>query len=301
MPMPTAVAPPAARADVATCPVCNAADSSAWATMLGYGMQRCNECAHVFVAPAVPEEVLAKAYEEDYYKRSGSSDATGNVGYDDYMRTAQTRLRGFNQRLTELEPFTGPPGRLLDFGCAVGLFVRAARDRGWEAVGYDRSEWAARYGREHLGVTIHTEVPPRFKDGSFDLVTLWDCIEHLPDPRSIVESVRTWLRPGGVIALNTVNSSSVGARLAGRAWRHVAPPVHLHLFSSRSLRRLLSESGFAVAHSHGEGIVLGAQKGRVQGRVMRAADDLLCHWRLRALATTLNLRDEQLIIARRIN
>ncbi|MCC6198196.1 MAG: class I SAM-dependent methyltransferase [Burkholderiales bacterium] len=266
-----------------------------------FGLQRCRSCAHVYVAPPVPDHVLEEAYEEGYYRATDTGDASrGAVGYEDYLQNAQLRIRGFDQRLSELERFVSPPGRVLDFGCAVGLFVRAAQDRGWRAVGYDRSQWAARYGRDMLGVTIECGALPKFEDSSFDLVTLWDCIEHLPNPRAVLAQARQWLRPGGWLALNTVNSSSLGARLAGRAWRHIAPPFHLHLFSTASLRALLTQEGFAVAHAQCEGVVLRAEKDSDHAGGIRAvADDLLCHWRLRPLATALNLRDEQCLVAQR--
>jgi spore maturation protein CgeB len=281
------------------CPVCESRHSRSFGVVDDYPMSRCSTCGHLYVSCAVSDSVLAGAYGKNYY--GGSADQKqARSGYDDYLRDMAKRVRGFNQRLAELEHLVAPPGRALDFGCAVGLFVRAAQDRGWTAVGYDRSEWAAAYGREKLGVNIQSGGAPQFDEGSFDLITLWDCIEHLPDPRGTLLKARGWLRAGGVLAVNTVNSSSLGARLAGKSWRHIMPPLHLNLFSSRSLRRLVTDTGFSIIRTHGEGVVFTASNSPAGStRVRRALDDVACHWRLRPITSRLNLRDELLVVARR--
>jgi ubiquinone/menaquinone biosynthesis C-methylase UbiE len=140
---------------------------------------------------------------------------------------------------------------------------------------------------------------PAFDDGSFDLVTLWDCIEHLPDPRTVVSLMHRWLRPGGVLAINTVNSSSLGARLAGRNWRHIAPPLHIHMFSKQSLRALVRDVGFSVIDENPEGIAFGAETGAAGKPLPRLLNEVACHWRLTRIALALNLRDEVCLIARK--
>lgn len=264
-----------------------------------YPMSRCRSCGHLYVASEVSNSVLASAYDKSYY--GGNKDQEpATCGYDDYLRDIPKRLRGFDQRLASLERLVSPPGRVLDFGCAVGLFVRAARERGWDAVGYDRSEWATAYGREKFGLSLSSGDVPQFGEGSFDLVTLWDCVEHLADPREILLKVRSWLRVGGVLAINTVNSTSLGARLAGKSWRHIMPPLHLNLFSSQSLRRLVNDAGFTVVRTQGEGVVfMASNRAAGPARLRHALDDVICHWRLKPVTSLLNLRDEVFLVARR--
>jgi SAM-dependent methyltransferase len=260
---------------------------------------RCRECRHLFLTGGVSEAFLANAYGAEYYGQGDSG--SERLGYDDYLRDSRKRMRGFNQRLADLERYVSRPGRLLDFGCAVGLFVRVAQDRGWQAIGYDRSEWAAAYGRDKLGVTLYGGEMPRFEEQSFDLVTMWDCIEHLNEPRHVLEQLRRCLRPGGILAVNTVNSSSFGARLAGSAWRHIAPPLHIHLFSAGSLSRLVSDVGFSLLRRSGEGIVFGAARHAEGGRpaAWDVLNDVVCHWRLKRIASLLNLPDEVFLLARK--
>ena len=280
------------------CPVCGTNGARMWGNVNGFPMRRCRSCGHLYVASAISEEMLAKAYEKDYYSPGTGSNA--KTGYDDYLLNSTKRLEGFNRRLQDLERHTAPPGRTLDYGCAIGLCVKAAQNRGWDAIGYDRSEWATNFGRGALGINIVSGAVPAFGPAKFDLVTLWDCIEHLTDPRGTLVNIHSWLKPGGILAVNTVNSSSLGARLAGRSWRHVAPPLHIHLFSAKSLQVLIKDCGFSVVERGCEGIVFNAKKPRQSSSSnLSRVDDLLCHWRLRGIATMLNLRDEVAIVARR--
>lgn len=262
----------------------------------GYLVFRCSQCGHLFVAADLAPAELENAYGKAYYETRGA----GTVGYEDYLRDADLRTRGFKDRLRQIEARVGTPGRLLDYGCAVGLMVKAALEEGWDAVGYERSEWAAQYGRERFGVDIVLGQGwrvPKFEN-RFDVVTMWDVVEHLEHPRTVLELVHGWLKPGGLLALNTVNSSSLGARLAGQHWRHLVPPHHLQFFSRASLRRLLNDCGFALLSQQGQGVMLTAHRNKSSmNGIAGWTERLTTHWRTKRLATALNLLDEIEMVA----
>lgn len=279
------------------CSVCASDMAQQVFTLDEFDVSRCRRCSHLFVSNGLAEGALSAAYGHDYYDAGGAADA---VGYQDYLRDAELRTRGFRERLKQIETLFGKRGRLLDYGCAVGLFVRVATESGWAATGYERSEWAAQYGREHFGLDIvlgDGRNSPAF-ESRFDVVTMWDVVEHLEHPRDVIQSISKWLRPGGLLALNTVNSSSAGARLAGRHWRHLAPPHHLQYFSRASLRRLLNDSGFDVLSRQNQGVMLTAdvRKKGLRG-VAGWTEAMTTHWRAKPLATALNLLDEIEMIA----
>jgi SAM-dependent methyltransferase len=210
------------------------------------------------------------------------------------------RMVGFRQRLAQIGRYIERPGRLLDYGCAVGLFVKAAVEAGWSARGYERSSWAASYGRSQFGldITVADGTVDPFGPNSFDVVTLWDVLEHLEQPRRVLELVSKWLVQGGIVALNTVNSSSLGARLAGSGWRHVYPPHHLQLYSKRSLERLLAEFGFEMMGVQSEGVLFADfRRELTMGRVGAGLESLVRYWRIRPAVTVLNLLDEIEVIA----
>jgi SAM-dependent methyltransferase len=83
----------------------------------------------------------------------------------------------------------------------------------------------------------------QLRDSEFDIVTLWDVLEHVVDPQVVLEKARRVLRPGGLLALNTPNIDSSIAHLLGSRWPLLLPE-HLYYFSRRSLRLLLQRCGF---------------------------------------------------------
>jgi SAM-dependent methyltransferase len=143
-----------------------------------------------------------------------------------------------------------PPGDVVDLGCWTGSFLVAARDRGWNPVGIEPSDWAGRRARER-GLDVRTVslfehgLPPE----SFQLVVLCDVLEHLIDPRTAAQTVLELIRPGGGLFLTVPDAGSWTARMLGRRWWSVLP-MHLQYFSRDTLRRLLEGAGFEVRWMH---------------------------------------------------
>ena len=156
--------------------------------------------------------------------------------------------------------YVRPPAAVVDVGCAIGLFLRVAEEHGWTSIGVEHSAWAADYGRQTWGLAILPDMraATAARPMGFDAITMWDVIEHLPDPHRVLEEAHSILRDGGYLALSTLNSSSLGARLAGRSWRHVVPPLHLNYFTRASLFRLLRLTGFEPVFHRAEGVCLRA-------------------------------------------
>lgn len=277
------------------CSVCLAKEVASAFKVNDYQLSRCMKCGHLFVSDPINPKALESIYQKGYYGTNKANAPSETIGYTDYMGNADRRMNGFRHSLAGIERLTGYRGDLLDYGCAVGLFVKVAKEAGWNARGYERSQWAVQYGREVLGLDIEcadgalNPFPPQ----SFDVVTLWDVLEHLEHPRQILNMVHEWLRPGGLIVMNTVNSSSLGARLAGKEWRHLAPPGHLQYFTRDSLARLLHETGFAIKGIRGRGTLF--ENKRDCDRLswpLRQLEQLATHWRLRHVVDALNLLDE---------
>lgn len=278
------------------CPVCGGLRVDDFGIIERYALARCRDCTHLFVASGLRAGELDNAYDASYY---GAGEAAGN-GYDDYLAKAPQRLQGFAERLCGLERHAPRRGRLLDFGCAVGLFVKVAQDAGWEAWGCERSAWAADYGRRTWGlnIVVQSDPQPAALDQPFDVVTMWDVVEHLENPREELHAAARRLKRGGVLALNTVDSGSLGARLAGRHWRHLAPPHHLQYFSRDSLVRLVRSCGFHVRSVQSHGVLWKADRRHTRLNGLRAwSERLATHWRLRPLADATHLLDEIEIVA----
>ncbi|HEY4102225.1 MAG TPA: class I SAM-dependent methyltransferase [Gemmatimonadales bacterium] len=209
-----------------------------------YSIHACRACGIRFLDPQPDAAALEVLYGEQYFAHR----APGAPGYDRYLAEIENIRSTFDDRLQYLpDPRAG--NALIDVGAAVGLFVERARAVGWNAEGVEPSQWAAGYARDILGQPVRHAMleTAGFAPGSADVVTMWEVIEHLPDPACTLRAVRDILRPGGSLVLSTPDAGSRVARLLGRRWLGWSKvPEHLFFFDRPTLRRVLEECGFQV-------------------------------------------------------
>jgi len=142
-------------------------------------------------------------------------------------------------------------GRLLEVGCSYGYFLEVARRAGWRAEGVEISGYAAGVASSK-GFEIHQgELQALALDpGSYDVIVMWDVIEHLLNPAEVVERCAELLLPGGALIARTPNGHALGTRggLPGLAYRQLAYPAntpeHVFHFTPESLSSLLRKKGF---------------------------------------------------------
>lgn len=208
----------------------------------GWPLWRCRDCGLLFFN--LPEEAWP-----DYW--AGGS--TPNLKVYTHPRVLQAEVARFERYLDWLEARL-PPGTLLDYGCGVGTFLACARRRGWQGYGVDRSSAAVSQARaQGLNVRLPEETwPPQ----PVDVVTLWDVLEHLPDPHRSLSWLAARLKPGGTLLLETPDAAFPLRRWSLRLarWsrgridgaRFFFYPDHQTYFTQEQLRRLLEEHGFRV-------------------------------------------------------
>lgn len=213
---------------------------------------QCVGCGLIYINPRPSAEDLAQQYQETYFH----CDEPTFGGYEDYEADSDEIRRTFRKRIALIELSRRPgPARLLDVGCATGLFMEVARDAGWEAQGIDISEFALGRARaKGFPVRKGTLPMPELESGSFDVITLWDVIEHVPDPAAIVAECCRLLRVGGVLAMSTPDAGSPPAKLLKSRWLGFRSiDEHLYFFSRDSMRSMLERAGFDVARFHAVG------------------------------------------------
>jgi len=209
-----------------------------------YGIIKCAQCGLVRTDKMPDNEKTRQLYGEDYFQSSDS----GTLGYDDYIKDRTKITRTFEKRMREIERWTGHTGRLLDVGCATGFSLDAAQKLGWTASGIEISEFACDYGRKTLGLDIScgSLANANFAPETFDAVTMWDYIEHSPDPKGEIEIAFSLLKKGGLLVLTTPDISSLPARIWGSRWMGIKEEEHLYYFSRDTIRRFLRKAHFDI-------------------------------------------------------
>lgn len=233
------------------CPVCAAGQDRVLLSLdflqgltAGMNLVRCQGCGTERIDPHPSARSMVDQYDEDYFEEG-------------YLPFLSRRRADFDCRLLELERLApvlyarrqGRPPRVLDIGAGVGLFVAAAAARGWQAAGVEPSPAARRFAARTSAVDLASDWPAPRQD--LDLVTFWDVLGHVDDPRAALARARQALRPGGGVILKMPNFQSSWHRLLG--WMSVRRGVNmLHVptviwrFKRHGVRRLLDECGFSL-------------------------------------------------------
>ena len=230
------------------CNLCGADDTVPVAEIDGFHIVRCRQCGLVYVNPRYREDQLQQIYTEAYYDHDGINNGLEFFGYDNYLDDEENIKITFAKRLSTIERYAHK-GTLLDVGCATGFFLDLARSQGWEVLGSEVSEFSVRHAREKLGLDVRlgTLQQLQFEPESFDVVTMWDVIEHVPDPLEELRTVWRILRRDGLLSIITPDVGSLVARLLGNRWEELRRVrEHVYFFSRQTLTQALQRTGFEV-------------------------------------------------------
>jgi SAM-dependent methyltransferase len=222
------------------CPGCLRNSTKLYTVKNSYPIHRCSNCELLFVHPQPSKEELGKIYSASYFSRGNKYAAALAPQHD---------LNWHNdQRKVELVKRWCSSGTLLDVGCAFGGFLAVAKEHGFEVEGIELADYPAEQARTrlHLKVTNSDIYSAALVPESYNVITMWDVIEHLPDPNLALEKIIRALRPKGYVVFSTGDVSSAWARLTGKRWQLLTPPQHLYFFSQCSISGLLKRHNFSV-------------------------------------------------------
>jgi 2-polyprenyl-3-methyl-5-hydroxy-6-metoxy-1,4-benzoquinol methylase len=200
---------------------------------------RCRNCDLVYVNPRPVLDAIGYYYPTNYepYRK-----APEEARFKIQQLHQRLKLRGRCLAVTRVRR----QGRLLDVGCATGTFLAEMRRYGdWQVCGVEPNQWAARYAQERLGLDVfHGHLSEAsFPDGRFDVVTMWDVLEHLHDPRQTLAEIFRILKPDGFLICSVPNLDSIDAKLFGRFWIGLDVPRHLYVYSKHTLSAMLRAEG----------------------------------------------------------
>lgn len=224
------------------CPVCRLQQSTPFLRKGDYKIVQCGACHMLYVDPPPSSAQLAAFYNRpEYYQNS-------NVGYIDYLAEEKKLRREAGMRLSTIEAFMPTKGKLLDLGCAAAFFLDEAQKRGWQVAGSELSAQMRQFAETNFGLSItshYNDLP----DASFDVVTMWEYIEHLSDPRQELENLHRLLKPGGIVGISTPNTAHLQVKREPNQWWEFKPPAHLTFFTPETLHTLVRQSGYEILKS----------------------------------------------------
>lgn len=194
---------------------------------------RCKQCGLMYTNPRVKPDYIWQGYSEAVDQK--------------YVSQAELRIKTFQRNLKKIGKYMPKKGKGLDIGCAAGFFLKVASDQGWSVEGVEPNKTLGEFGRTHYGVKIHSRnfLSLEMEKESLDLITLWDVLEHVPDPKAYIKKAFQLLKRGGFIFVNFPDTGSIFARLTGQKWWFVSP-VHIYYFDRKNIKRLFEEQGFKV-------------------------------------------------------
>ncbi len=193
-------------------------------------------------------EKNAPSYEEDYFE--GNTEIFG--GYGKYFQQSSWRLDKANKQVKDLCKITNfTSGKVLDVGSGYGYFRKALSNHNFDHDGIEISKYAIAIAKDLYNFnTYHGTLLDYYKklENTYDVVTLWDVIEHIPDPEKLLEQVYNVLKPGGYVVIKTPNIQCLEGYIFGKYY-HSFKREHLIYFSNNSLSSYADKTGFSVYKS----------------------------------------------------
>lgn len=201
---------------------------------------RCQDCGFVYSKNRFTPCGMKAFYELKYQ--------SGN--YRHYADFQSMKIANFEKKIRAIKKVTGlQEGRLLDLGCGEGFALGAAHTLGFDVVGVEISESAVQLARKRGWKAIHQGDLADIKNlrlGQFDVITLFDVIDHLYDPREAILLLRDHLKPSGILYLDTSDIGSWYHTLLRGGYFNIQPFEHISYFSKKTIQNFLEMHGFRV-------------------------------------------------------
>lgn len=206
-----------------------------------FRLVECTNCGWIRQNPRPTRQAMNAYYPENYEPYIKAID-------DESLLRRWDRRYGMIKRCRAIERHERS-GRILDVGCATGNFLHEMQRRGgWEVFGVEPNQTAAAYAARRFGHQVHvgTLADAGISPASFDVITMWNVLEHLHSPWADLLRVRDLLRENGLFVFSIPNLESIEARIFGPMWLGWDLPRHLYLFPRKDLTRSLAEIGLVV-------------------------------------------------------
>jgi len=222
-----------------TCPACGSSELVGLTLADGRELQRCAACTTVSATDYVdPADVYVDGYM--FGQAGGFGLDVRAPSFQAYLRRVAAR----RVRIVERAARGRRPGDWLDVGAGTGELLAAARERGWRVQGVEPERTAAAASRARGLAVAQAELSAAgLPERSFDVVSAFHVLEHIPDSRAFLRRLARWVRPGGHVVVEVPNFAAYQRRRLGPGWPHLRPGEHLVHFTPRTLAATVRAAG----------------------------------------------------------
>lgn len=213
-----------------------------------FNVVQCNGCGLVYLNPRLGEDELA-----ELYNVSANSTVERITVSQREAKHDVHKIKKFKKAINLLKKHKRDTQNIFDLGCSTGIFLGMVAKEGWTPYGSDVNCNLVEKNQVSYGDRVKIQAGNRidFPDQYFDAVTLFDSIEHMPNPISTLKEVARVVRDDGLVVISTPNVDGLFPRLTFyllcktiSAWEHPTPPGHVFQFSKRTLHKTLKKAGF---------------------------------------------------------
>jgi len=231
------------------CPICRHKQKLAF-KKLSYPIYKCPNCdLYITHLKNSYHQVIKNYYTQGYF--TGKKNKAGYANYQQDHQVVRRNALSYIDLLSKHKT----NGKLLDVGCATGIFLEEAQKKGFKPHGIDVSEYAVKIAQKKFKQKVKKGTLPnkKFLNYSFDVITLFDVFEHLDKPNKQLATYKKLLKKNGLIFIVTGNTDSLLSKIQKQNWHFFIPPQHVYFYSLKNLTTLLSSHGFKIIHTSNVG------------------------------------------------
>lgn len=231
------------------CPLCNCNNFTPFIKCKDFTVSRetfqivqCTGCCFKFTNPRPSQDEIGMYYEsEDYISHSNSKKGLFNLAYQ------IVRKRSLKQKVKLIGSFKPETKTLLDIGCGTGEFLMEAKNSGWQVKGLEPSSKARDYGIKTNGLDVEDlKALYHIQLNSFDVITMWHVLEHVPNLHQTVQLIKSILKDSGTFLIAVPNATAYEESIYKENWAAYDVPRHLNHFSIETITKLMETNGLRV-------------------------------------------------------
>lgn len=234
---------------ILVCPICASKNIKKYMdtkdyffTKEDFSISQCNDCEFVFTNP-IPTN-LSKYYETTNYLSHNTAD-------NGIMGILYSKLRNINiKRKYKLVTGYCKNGNLLDIGCGTAELINYFKHQNWNVTGVEPNESARTYTKNTFNIdTFEEDELNNFEKHSFDVITMWHVLEHVPNLHDRVSQLKKLLKPNGTMFIALPNLNSPDAKKYKQKWSALDVPRHLYHFTQNTFAKLIDGYNLKIVHA----------------------------------------------------